>query len=34
MPLRAIENPQVYSSVDRIALENQMVFTVDDAFKM
>lgn len=33
MPLRAIENPQVYSSVDRIALENQMVFTVDDAFR-
>ena len=33
MPLRAIENPQVYSLVDRIALENQMVFTVDDAFR-
>jgi iron complex outermembrane receptor protein len=33
MPLKAIENPQVYSSVDRVILENQGIFTVDDAFK-
>lgn len=33
MPLKAIENPQVYSSVDKSILENQGVYTVDDAFK-
>src|SRR5690606_17302847 len=33
MPLRAIENPQVYSSIDRVALENQLIFTVDDAYR-
>jgi iron complex outermembrane receptor protein len=33
MPLKAIENPQVYSSVDKIILENQGIYTVDDAFK-
>ncbi|MFN1218427.1 TonB-dependent siderophore receptor [Chryseobacterium kwangjuense] len=33
MPLKAIENPQVYSSVDKTILENQGIFTVDDAFK-
>lgn len=33
MPLKAIENPQVYSSVDKVILENQGIFTVDDAFK-
>lgn len=33
MPLRAIENPQVYSSIDRVALENQMIFTVDEAYR-
>ncbi|MFD1768660.1 TonB-dependent siderophore receptor [Sphingobacterium suaedae] len=33
MPLRAIENSQVYSSVDKTALENQLVFTVDDAYR-
>lgn len=33
MPLKAIENPQVYSSVDKVILENQGIYTVDDAFK-
>ncbi|CAI8859727.1 TonB-dependent siderophore receptor [Chryseobacterium sp. IT-36CA2] len=33
MPLKAIENPQVYSSVDKSILENQGIYTVDDAFK-
>ena len=33
MPLRAIENPQVYSSIDRVALENQLFFTVDEAYR-
>ncbi|MCW8313976.1 TonB-dependent siderophore receptor [Sphingobacterium thalpophilum] len=33
MPLRAIENPQVYSTIDRVALENQLLFTVDDAYR-
>ncbi|MCJ7933883.1 MAG: TonB-dependent receptor [Chryseobacterium sp.] len=33
MPLKAIENPQVYSSVDKTILENQGIYTVDEAFK-
>lgn len=33
MPLKAIEDPQVYSSVDKGVLENQLLFTVDDAFR-
>jgi len=33
MPLKGIENPQVYSSIDKTILENQGVYTVDDAFK-
>ncbi|WP_379967746.1 TonB-dependent siderophore receptor [Epilithonimonas sp. UC225_85] len=33
MPLKAIEDPQVYSSVGRAALENQSIFTVDDAYR-
>ena len=33
MPLKAIENPQVYSTVDKVILENQGIYTVDDAFK-
>ncbi len=33
MPLRAIEDPQVLSSVSRIVLENQAIFTVDDAYR-
>ncbi|WP_437920634.1 TonB-dependent siderophore receptor [Sphingobacterium sp. LRF_L2] len=33
MPLRAIENSQVYSSVDRVAIENQLIFSVDDAYR-
>lgn len=33
MPLKAIEDPQVYSSIDKGVLENQLLFTVDDAFR-
>ncbi|AZA81268.1 TonB-dependent receptor [Chryseobacterium lactis] len=33
MPLKAIENPQVYSSIDKVILENQGLYTVDDALK-
>ncbi|WP_454047782.1 TonB-dependent siderophore receptor [Chryseobacterium sp. Marseille-Q8038] len=33
MPLKAIEDPQVYSSIDKGILENQLIFTVDDAFR-
>jgi len=33
MPLKAIEDPQVLSSVSRIVLENQAIFTVDDAYR-
>lgn len=33
MPLKAIEDPQVYSSIDKGILENQLLFTVDDAFR-
>ncbi|KQS90128.1 TonB-dependent receptor [Chryseobacterium sp. Leaf394] len=33
MPLKAIEDPQVLSSVSRVALENQAIFTVDDAYR-
>lgn len=33
MPLKAIEDPQVLSSVNRIVLENQAIFTVDDAYR-
>ncbi|SDI71217.1 TonB-dependent siderophore receptor [Chryseobacterium jejuense] len=33
MPLKAIENPQVYSSIDKVILENQGIYTVDDALK-
>lgn len=33
MPLKYIENTQVYSSVDKTVLENQNIFTVDDAFR-
>ncbi|AZA78491.1 TonB-dependent receptor [Chryseobacterium sp. G0186] len=33
MPLKAIENPQVYSSIDKVILENQGIYAVDDAFK-
>lgn len=33
MPLKAIENPQVYSSIDKTILENQLIFNVDDAFR-
>jgi len=31
MPLNNLENPQVYNSVDRALLADQMVFSVDDA---
>lgn len=33
MPLKYIENTQVYSSVDKTVLQNQNIFTVDDAFR-
>ena len=33
MPISFIENPQVYSSIDRGILENQNIFTVDDAYR-
>lgn len=33
MPLKGIEDPQVYSSIDKGVLENQLLFTVDDAFR-
>ncbi|PVH26914.1 TonB-dependent siderophore receptor [Sphingobacterium corticibacter] len=33
MPLKAIENSQVFSSIDRVALENQQITTVDDGFR-
>lgn len=33
MPLKAIENPQSYSTVDKIFFENQLIFTVDDAYR-
>lgn len=33
MPLKAIEDPQVYSSVDKSVLQNQLIFNVDDAFR-
>ncbi|MGE8556007.1 MAG: TonB-dependent siderophore receptor [Chryseobacterium jejuense] len=33
MPLKAIENPQSYSTVDKIFFENQMIYSVDDAYR-
>nr|WP_315027585.1 TonB-dependent receptor [uncultured Chryseobacterium sp.] len=33
MPLKAIEDPQVFSSIARSVLENQTIFTVDDAYR-
>ncbi|ASK31124.1 TonB-dependent receptor [Chryseobacterium sp. T16E-39] len=33
MSLKAIENPQVYSSIDKAILENQVIYTVDAAFR-
>ncbi|MDH6251507.1 iron complex outermembrane receptor protein [Chryseobacterium sp. H1D6B] len=33
MPLKAIEDPQVYSSIDKGVLDNQLLFNVDDAFR-
>lgn len=33
MSLKAIEDPQVYSSINKGALEHQLLFTVDDAFR-
>ncbi|MFL9833928.1 TonB-dependent siderophore receptor [Chryseobacterium terrae] len=33
MPVKFIENPQVYSSIDKGILENQNIFTVDDAYR-
>ncbi len=33
MPLKAIEDPQVYTSVNKAVLENQVLFTVDEAYR-
>jgi iron complex outermembrane receptor protein len=33
MSLKAIEDPQVLTSISRVALENQAIFTVDDAYR-
>ncbi|SEG74203.1 TonB-dependent siderophore receptor [Sphingobacterium lactis] len=33
MPLRAIENAQVYSSIDKIFFQNQQVFTLDVGYR-
>lgn len=33
MPLKAIENPQSYSTVDRIFFDNQFLNTVDEAYR-
>jgi iron complex outermembrane receptor protein len=33
MPLKAIEDPQVFSSINKSVLENQNIFTVDDTFR-
>ncbi|WP_417428341.1 TonB-dependent siderophore receptor [Halpernia sp.] len=33
MPLKAIEDPQVYSSIDKDVLQNQLILNVDDAFR-
>lgn len=33
MSLKAIEDPQVYSSINKGVFEHQLLFTVDDAFK-
>lgn len=33
MPLNFLENPQVFSSLDKSVLENQVLFTVDDAYR-
>ena len=33
MPLKSIENPQLFSTVDKIFFENQMIYSVDDAYR-
>ncbi|MFT4094206.1 MAG: TonB-dependent receptor [Niabella sp.] len=33
MPLKNIENPQVYASIGKTILENQMLYSVDEAFR-
>lgn len=33
MPLKAIEDPQVLSSISYGALENQLIYTIDDAYR-
>lgn len=33
MPLDFIENPQVFSSLDKSVLEDQLLFTIDDAYR-
>lgn len=33
MPLKMIENPQVFSSINKVALENQIIYTLDDSYR-
>lgn len=33
MSLKAIEDPQVFSSISRSVLENQVIFTIDDSYR-
>lgn len=33
MPLKAIENPQLFSTVDKLFFENQMIYSVDEAYR-
>lgn len=33
MPLKAIEDPQVFSSINRSILENQAIYTIDDSYR-
>jgi len=33
MSLKAIEDPQVFSSINRTVLENQAIFTIDDSYR-
>lgn len=33
MPIKSIEDPQVFSSINKTILENQVIFTVDDAYR-
>src|SRR5690606_14687848 len=33
VPLKSLENPQVYSTISKVLLQEQLVFSVDDAVK-